>query len=116
MVELKKDIGEIWVEETIEDGVGAAGGDSDQVADEVSQHHGLCKGGRKCFIGEWYKKSCVIISVLCGQLKLEIQWGIDQKLALFIPEVYAQRISSDCLKICVSYFNVLLKYSIITFS
>ena len=41
LAELKKDIGEIWVEETIEDGVCAAGGDSDQVADEVSQHHGL---------------------------------------------------------------------------
>ena len=37
---------EVVVEETIEDGVGAAGGDSDQVADEVSQHHGLCKCGR----------------------------------------------------------------------
>ena len=56
LAELKKDIGEIWVEETIEDGVGAAGGDTDQVADEVSQHHGLCKCGRICIIGKWYKK------------------------------------------------------------
>ena len=51
LAELKKDIGEIWVEETIEDGVGAAGGDSDQVANEVSQHHGLWKCG-KIFIFE----------------------------------------------------------------
>ena len=43
MVELKKDVGEVWVEESVEDGVGAAGGDSDQVADEVSQHHRLWK-------------------------------------------------------------------------
>ena len=49
---MKKDVGEVWVEETIEDGVGAAGGDSNQVADEVSQHHGLWKCGRKCIIGE----------------------------------------------------------------
>ena len=72
LVELKKDIGEIWVEETIEDGVGAAGGDTDQVADEVSQHHGLCKCGRICIIINGIK-ICVIISVLCVQLKLEIQ-------------------------------------------
>ena len=43
MVELEKDLGEVWVEETVEDGVGAAGGDSDQVADEVGQHHRLWK-------------------------------------------------------------------------
>ena len=59
---------------------------------------------------------CVIISVLCVQLKLEIQWSIDQKLALLIPELHALRISSDCLKICVHYVNGLLKYSILTFS
>ena len=41
VVELEKDVGEVWVEETVEDGVGAAGGDSDQVADEVGQHHRL---------------------------------------------------------------------------
>ena len=43
VVELEKDLGEVWVEETVEDGVGAAGGDSDQVADEVGQHHRLWK-------------------------------------------------------------------------
>ena len=37
MVELDEDVGIIWVEEAVEDGVGAAGGDSDQVADEVGQ-------------------------------------------------------------------------------
>ena len=41
MVELEEDIGKVWVEETVEDGVGAAGGDADQVADEVGQHHRL---------------------------------------------------------------------------
>ena len=46
VVELEEYVGEIWVEETVENGVGAAGGDSDQVADEVCQHHGLCKCGR----------------------------------------------------------------------
>ena len=43
VVELEEDIGKVWVEETVEDGVGAAGGDSDQVADEVGQHHRLWK-------------------------------------------------------------------------
>ena len=41
MVDLEKGIGKVWVEETVEDGVGAAGGDADQVADEVGQHHRL---------------------------------------------------------------------------
>ena len=43
VVELEEDVGKIRVEETVEDGVGAAGGDSDQVADEVGQHHRLWK-------------------------------------------------------------------------
>ena len=43
VVELEEYVGEVWVEETVEDGVGAAGGDSDQVADEVGQHHRLWK-------------------------------------------------------------------------
>ena len=43
VVELEEYVGEIWVEETVENGVGAAGGDSDQVADEVGQHHRLWK-------------------------------------------------------------------------
>ena len=37
MVELDEDVGKIRVEEAVEDGVGAAGGDSYQVADEVGQ-------------------------------------------------------------------------------
>ena len=71
LVELKKDIGEIWVEETIEDGVGAAGGDSDQVANEVSQHHGLWN--KKKYFCKCYQKICVIITVLCVRMKIEIQ-------------------------------------------
>ena len=38
---MEEDIGKVWVEETVEDGVCAAGGDADQVADEVGQHHRL---------------------------------------------------------------------------
>ena len=37
VVELDEDVGKIRVEEAVEDGVGTAGGDSYQVADEVGQ-------------------------------------------------------------------------------